>query len=512
MWPLPAAHCWSHRADGSVQPTDSVGRFPMSSRTTDATDQARTWASRRWHARALKVLLFLLPVLVSIIAVWGLTRFIDRPADPVGNIAWWVGITVAATAVMLVADRIFRRALPVAALFELSLVFPDQAPSRFKVALRSGTVKQFKRQLEAGDNPTTQEAAEALLALSGDLGRHDRLTRGHSERVRAYSDLIAEEMGLSEQDRQKLHWAALLHDIGKLEVPAEILNKDGRPDQDEWEIIKGHPGAAAFYLRPLQEWLGEWTGAATQHHERWDGGGYPSGLAGDQISLAGRIVAVADAYDTITSVRSYKTGASATDGRAELARCAGAQFDPAVVKAFLGVSVGKLRLVMGPFAWLAQAPILAAVPAAGSAAATTVTAAALTATMAATGVVVEPQPTPEVAVIATGQVMDEAELLLAFADPADPDEASTGASPEPVAMEPDRATREPEPPTDEAVAPLSPIEELAFKAAEATPDEAPTPLPGASVTPTPAPVVPGSVPTPTPRPIATAPPTPSNWQ
>ena len=125
----------------------------MSSATTEAATQTRARASRRWHARALKLLLFLCPVLISIVAVWALTRTIERPADPIGNVAWWVGITVAATVVMWVFDRLFRRMLPVAALFDLSLVFPDQAPSRFKVALKTGTVKQFKRRLEAGENP-----------------------------------------------------------------------------------------------------------------------------------------------------------------------------------------------------------------------------------------------------------------------------------------------------------------------------------------------------------------------
>ena len=122
---------------------------------------------------------------------------------------------------------------------------------------------------------------------------------------------------------------------------------------------------------PLREWLGECFHAIDQHHERWDGRGYPAGFTGEDIRLAGRIVAVADVYDVITAARSYKKPWPAVDARAELARCAGTQFDPAVVRAFLEVSLGKLRLMLGPLTWLSEFPALNRVPiapAAGAAA------------------------------------------------------------------------------------------------------------------------------------------------
>ena len=93
------------------------------------------------------------------------------------------------------------------------------------------------------------------------LGGHDRLTRGHSERVRAYTEVIAEEMGLPPADREKLRWAALVHDVGKLAVAPSLLAKDGRPTDAEWEEIRGHPDAGARMLAPLEPWLGEWLGA-----------------------------------------------------------------------------------------------------------------------------------------------------------------------------------------------------------------------------------------------------------
>ncbi len=115
----------------------------------------------------------------------------------------------------------------------------------------------------------------------------------------------------------------MLHDLGKLNVPSEILNKPGSPDETEWAILQTHPTAAAELLEPLRPWLGDWINAAAEHHERWDGAGYPLGLAGTEISLAGRITAVADAFDVITSRRSYKESMSAETARQELIRCAG---------------------------------------------------------------------------------------------------------------------------------------------------------------------------------------------
>ena len=205
-------------------------------------------------------------------------------------------------------------------------------------------------------------AAEELLELIAALSAHDRLTRGHAERVRAYSRMIGEELHLSDDDLNKLHWGGLLHDVGKLFVPTEILNKPGELTDEEFEIMKGHPGWGAELCEPLRGWLGEWVDAVGQHHERWTGGGYPTGVAGEGISLAARVVAVADAFDVMTSARSYKPPVSAAAARDELTRCAGSQFDPRVVRAFLNVSLGRLRLVMGPLSSLAQLPLLGRVP------------------------------------------------------------------------------------------------------------------------------------------------------
>lgn len=140
-------------------------------------------------------------------------------------------------------------------------------------------------------------------------------------------------------------------------MPAEILNKDERPTDEEWATLAEHPAHAAAHLGAMASWLGPWLGAATEHHERWDGFGYPLGLAGNEISLAGRIVAVADAYDTMTSKRSYKPAIAPELAKRELVDSAGTHFDPEIVRAFLNVSLGR-RWMGGFVTWLTEVPAI----------------------------------------------------------------------------------------------------------------------------------------------------------
>jgi hypothetical protein len=199
---------------------------------------------------------------------------------------------------------------------------------------------------------------QAVLELVLALNVHDKRTRGHSERVRVFTDLIADELKVDEAGKARLRWAALLHDVGKLEVPAKILNKPGKPSEAEWQVLRRHPEEGARLVAPLLPWLGEWGPAVAQHHERWDGTGYPRHLRGTEISLAARIVSVADTYEVMTAPRSYKPSMSVPAARRELTRVAGTQLDPHVVRALLNISVGRLWRAIGFGAWLGQVPML----------------------------------------------------------------------------------------------------------------------------------------------------------
>lgn len=176
----------------------------------------------------------------------------------------------------------------------------------------------------------------AISSLAEAMEAKDPYTRGHTRRVTAISVAIAEEMALSAEEVGKIRTAALLHDIGKIGMPDSILHKPGRPDEAEMEIIRQHPAEGERILLPLQH-LREIRLGVAEHHERYDGQGYPRGLHGDDISLAGRIIAVADTLDAMTSTRPYRAALPREAAVAAIRSQAGQQFDPAVVAAFLQV-------------------------------------------------------------------------------------------------------------------------------------------------------------------------------
>lgn len=321
------------------------------------------WTARPLWAAVLRSAVFLGPMALSATVV-----LVALAVLPLGGssvpvlVASWIGLGAVAAVVMLAADRFARRLLPVAALMRLSLVLPDEMPSRFATASERLTPEELEREVahaRAGSpGDSSADAAARLLRLVAELADHDALTRGHSDRVRVYSQIIGQSLGLSDDDLDRLNWAALLHDVGKMAVPGEVLNKRGRPSDDEWEQLKAHADEGARMAAPLADWLGEWFPAISQHHERWDGTGYPAGLAGEEISLAGRIVAVADAYDVMTSDRTYADARSRADALEELASCSGSHFDPVVVRAMLDASTGLPRFAYGSGAWFGPLPVL----------------------------------------------------------------------------------------------------------------------------------------------------------
>lgn len=173
-----------------------------------------------------------------------------------------------------------------------------------------------------------------IRALVQAVDIKDRYTRGHSERVGQASAMIARELGMGEERLEVVRIAGILHDVGKLGVPTRLLRKDGPLSPEERRIIELHPEYGHEMVRGIG-FLGEARSAILHHHERVDGSGYPYGLTGEQIPVLARVVAVADAFDAMTSTRSYSRARPVTVALAELERCAGAQFDPDMVRALV---------------------------------------------------------------------------------------------------------------------------------------------------------------------------------
>lgn len=326
------------------------------------------WQRRATWATAIRVAVFCAPILASVGAAWAVREALPPAAGLGAKAVHLAVLVVVSTAVLLLVDRVGRKALPLVTLLDLNMLFPDRAPSRVKVAREAIKKRPIEEQLarvrKAGADPGA--VAREILTLVAALSQHDRPTRGHAERVRMFTDLLAAQMKVPARDRDLLRWAAILHDIGKLKVPATLLNKPGKPTDEEWELLKAHPSHGAEMAEALLPWLGDWGDCIVQHHERYDGTGYPSGLSGAQISLGARIVSVADAYDVMTAARAYKRPVSRAAALEELVKWSGRQFDPEVVRAMVAVGAPRLRKAQGVVAWLADVPLVAtgSVPAA----------------------------------------------------------------------------------------------------------------------------------------------------
>lgn len=173
---------------------------------------------------------------------------------------------------------------------------------------------------------------ETAAALAETVDKRDPYTGGHTRRVMEYSVAIGERMGLSDTEMDTLRLSAILHDVGKVGVPDAILQKPGRLDDDEWTVMAGHAEAAADILGHVTR-LRDALPGVRWHHERLDGTGYPDRLQGDAVPVLARIIAVADAFDAMTTTRAYSTARSPEAAIAELRRCAGTQFDPRAVEA-----------------------------------------------------------------------------------------------------------------------------------------------------------------------------------
>lgn len=175
---------------------------------------------------------------------------------------------------------------------------------------------------------------QTMLAFAKVIDAKDPYTRGHSEAVAEYSREIARRYGMPRRMLDNIYYSGLLHDIGKIAVPDSILNKPEKLTEDEYEIIKTHTSVGADILSDLTT-VDNIAAGARDHHERYDGSGYPKGIAGNDISLEGRIIGVADAYDAMASERVYRGTFSREKIRDEFEKASGKQFDPKIVKILL---------------------------------------------------------------------------------------------------------------------------------------------------------------------------------
>lgn len=232
--------------------------------------------------------------------------------------------------------------------------------------------KRYQKKLERKVRDRTAELRSALkdiastyhntlLALVAALDAREHETSDHSLRVVSYTTAIAERMGLRGAELEEIGRGALLHDIGKIGVPDAVLLKPGRLTPDEWTEMRKHPSIGHQMIQQIP-FLATPAEIVLSHQEKFDGGGYPRGLSRTEIHIGARIFSVADTLDAMTSDRPYRQGTTFANAIAEVQRCAGSQFDPEVVKAFLDIGEAALRKIREDMVARKQAPALPTTP------------------------------------------------------------------------------------------------------------------------------------------------------
>lgn len=194
-------------------------------------------------------------------------------------------------------------------------------------------IQEYIRQVEAKADENKRLFMNSIRAIANAIDAKDPYTRGHSERVSAYSMIVAREFGLDERRLRIMEIASLLHDVGKIGIKDVILTKPGALTNDEFTVMKTHPPKGADILASIPE-MTEMIPGIRHHHERWGGGGYPDGLKGEQIPLLARIVGVADAFDAMTTNRPYQRAMTFPVAAARVNELMNTVYDPRVVEAF----------------------------------------------------------------------------------------------------------------------------------------------------------------------------------
>ncbi len=235
-------------------------------------------------------------------------RFLCTAIEHQGDLYGWLGM------VAFNMDEIFRRS-------ELRML--STVAKQIAVALSNSELYLELEHL----------VVNVVRSLVNAIEAKDVYTRGHSERVSQYCMKMADSLKLDKEEKRSLRWAAILHDTGKIGIPESVLNKPGRLTDEEYELIKGHPGKGYHILKPLKP-LASSLSAILHHHESYNGKGYPSGLKGEEIPFHARIIAIADTFDAITSNRSYRPCKKPEEALTIIRQVAGTQLDPDLVKVF----------------------------------------------------------------------------------------------------------------------------------------------------------------------------------
>lgn len=272
----------------------------------------------------LNMLCYVAPVLIVLLQEWAVIQNRKRIKR---KLAYSIIVCIALPTIASIFQFFFygvslinmTTAFVVCIFYTYSLSFLNEIAERAKA-----------REIEAYKTAQKNEAVlfeQTTEALANAIDAKDNYTRGHSTRVAIYSRRIAKRAGLSERDCNRVYFAALLHDIGKIGIKSDIINKIGKLTDEEYQLIKSHSVLGSKILSSIKNAPFLSVGAR-YHHERYDGKGYPDGLAGTKIPEIARIIAVADSYDAMTSNRSYRKALKKEVAREELKQGAGTQFDP----------------------------------------------------------------------------------------------------------------------------------------------------------------------------------------
>ena len=289
--------------------------------------------SNLYHRAPGFVIAYIFPLLIVILQEAAIFKYRDR-LDRKTAVSMMAGITLP-TLISIVQIFAYGLSLTSISMVVVVIIF-------YTFALKDliGAVETARRnELESHKEAEKREAAmfeQTAESLANAIDAKDRYTHGHSTRVASISRQIAERAGLPEEECRKIYFSALLHDVGKIGVPDVIINKEGKLTDEEFEQIRQHPVLGYHILSSIRQ-SPDLSVGAHYHHERYDGKGYPDGLKGEEIPETARIIAVADAYDAMTSKRSYRKELSDEKTKEELRKGMGTQFDPKYAQIMLDI-------------------------------------------------------------------------------------------------------------------------------------------------------------------------------